>query len=70
MDYKDWREFFARAGSDYCTRSSGVTNIWPVTVEEMYQHFRARLIHELTDASMAEGNDDLTPVLVRAADEV
>lgn len=44
MEFKDWREFFAENGNYYtCTERLPVDN---VTFEELYQHFKARLMEE------------------------
>ena len=46
-DYKNQVEFFEKCGDDYLQPKSFGECIYPVTVEEMYQHFKSRLIDEL-----------------------
>jgi hypothetical protein len=46
MQYANHKEFFERAGNDWIHPKSFGECYWPVTVEEMYQHFKARLLEE------------------------
>ena len=46
MKYENHKEFFERAGDDCIHPKSFGECYWPVTVEEMYQHFKARLMEE------------------------
>lgn len=43
--------FFERVGGDYLHPTCYGESIWHVTVEEMYQHFKKRLITELAVSS-------------------
>jgi len=60
-------EFFRRYG-EYVVPAQFYENRAEFTVEEMYQAFKARLLGELMEASDAYGDDDLSIILQRAAD--
>lgn len=47
MDFKDHKDFFNTIGSQYLHPSQWGESIFPVSVEEMYLHFKARLMEEL-----------------------
>lgn len=46
MTQEDWnneQEFFEKAGDQWLHPMQYGECFWPVTIEEMYQHFKARL---------------------------
>jgi hypothetical protein len=45
--FKSHQEFFAKVGDDCVNSSSFCETSFPVTVEEMYHHFKSRMIHDL-----------------------
>ena len=46
-EFKDYREFFEKNGDAYIKPVKFGECIFPVTVEEMYQHFKARMWDEI-----------------------
>lgn len=50
--FKDHEEFFGTVGDQYLQPTQFGECFWPITVEEMYQHFKARL-----DAERKGGDD-------------
>ena len=49
--YETHQEFFDKAGNDWLHPLSFGECYWPVTVEEMYQHFKARMMEETAIAA-------------------
>lgn len=47
MRYEDHQEFFAKCGDKWLQPKEFGECLFPVKVEEMYQHFKARLKVEL-----------------------
>ncbi len=45
--FESHEEFFAKIGDSYLHPTSCGDNIYSTSVEEMYQHFKARLVEEL-----------------------
>ena len=48
-DFKDYTDFFDKCGDDWLHPRQYGGCIWPVTVEEMYQHFKDRMVAELNE---------------------
>jgi hypothetical protein len=46
LEYETHQEFFDRVGDNWIHPRVYGESLWPVTVEEMYQHFKARLMDE------------------------
>jgi hypothetical protein len=51
MEFKTYESFFERTGDSYIEPIRWGECLWPVSVEEMYQHFKARLISEIAAES-------------------
>ena len=47
MEFKSHEKFFERVGESYIEPIRWGECLWPVSVEEMYQHFKARLLTEI-----------------------
>lgn len=47
MKFDSQEEFFEHVGDMFIEPKQFGECLWPVTVEELYQHFKARLIAEL-----------------------
>ena len=45
--YKDYNDFFEKCGDQWLHPTQFGECIYPMTVEEMYQHFKSRIIAEL-----------------------
>lgn len=63
----NWEEFFERQKNySFETNEAGFYESEErVTLEQVYQAFRARLIDELLDASMSRGDDDISALLAQ-----
>lgn len=48
-EHGTYQEFFRRTGNNWLHPKSYGEAIWPVTVEEMYQHFKARMLDEMRE---------------------
>ena len=45
--YKDYNDFFEKCGDQWLHPTQFGECIYPMTVEEMYQHFKTRLLSEI-----------------------
>ncbi len=50
MDYKDYTEFFAKIGDQYLHPTAYGESFYHFTIEEMYQHFKERMMTELAES--------------------
>lgn len=57
MEYIDYKDFFDHAGEHYVHPKTYGESLYPVTVEELYQHFKTRLINEISVRSDELLND-------------
>ena len=51
MEFDNHEQFFERVGKSYVYPTLYGECIWPVSIEEMYQHFKARLLSEIAVVS-------------------
>jgi hypothetical protein len=46
-DFKDFSDFFEKVGDNYLHPTQYGEIVWPISVEELYQHFKSRILCEI-----------------------
>lgn len=67
-DFETWGDLFDRVGESYMRPVQQGHCIWPVSIEDLYQGFKARLIDEIQEAAMQLGKDEVVILLQRVTD--